>query len=383
MNILRIITKLIFAPLALSMSYYDASFALSSPQPRVWGSAEYLNWWVQDSPISAPLITQNNNPSAFGFINEPGTTIIFGADSNRNSFNFGSISGVSVTIGGWLDDACRYGIEASGFGFPEEKQSFNASSVNGKIPIVNIPFFSTQMSSDVGLLNGLPKTASVTVSDTFQPTSIELNGLVNVENQSQFPLVLLAGFHYMNINEKLSMNDAVYNATLIPNSVLNINDVFATTNNFYGFQVGARTGFDRNKLNFSVATAIALGVDYQKLGISGQSNLNNTQILQPIGLFAEPSNIGTFKNNQFAVLPQLEAKISYHLNRNISPFITYTFIYLSNTIRPGNQIDPNINNSQNKLIGGTGVLTGPASPAVKFNNSGMWMQGVSVGVEFA
>jgi hypothetical protein len=69
MNRLQLTTQSIFATLLVTTSYYHASFALPSSHSRVWGSAEYINWWVQDSRISAPLITQNNNVLAKGFIN--------------------------------------------------------------------------------------------------------------------------------------------------------------------------------------------------------------------------------------------------------------------------------------------------------------------------
>lgn len=362
----------------LFTNFYNASVTWGSP-PRAWGNVEYLYWWVQDSPISVPLITQNNNPSAFGFINEPGTKIIFGSGSDRNSFNLGGESGGRVTIGGWIDDAYRYGLEGSGFSLSSQKNSFSASSVGGKIPVINIPFFSTASSRENVLVNRLPN--SVTVSDTFQPYSVELNGLYNLQ-QTQLPIVLLMGFRFINLHEKLQLNDAIYNnPSLPPNSVLGVRDDFSTKNNFYGFQVGARTNLVYANLTFEGSAKIALGNNYQKLTISGQTNINNNIIIQPIGLFAEPSNSGTHGNNQFTVVPELQAKIGYNFNRNIHPFLSYNFFYINNVIRPGKQIDRNINQSQNRLLGGSGILSGPASPSVRFNNSSIWIQGFSAGIE--
>lgn len=373
-------TKFICNTLALSLCLNASCAAFSNPHPRIWGSVEYLNWWAEDSSVSVPLITQNNNPSAFGFINEPGTSIIFGAGSNKDKFDFGAISGARVIIGGWLDEAHQYGIEGSGFGLSRNKQTFTASSVNGNIPTINIPFFSTQSSSENVLVEKHPNTA--TVSNTFQPFGLELNALYNVPNKTRLPFILLIGFHYLNIDEKLRLNDAVYDIPSIPNSVLNVQDNFSTKNRFYGIQIGARTEIDYHNFNFDLTAEIAFGENCQKLSISGETNVDSKIVIQPIGLFAEPSNIGTFNRNQFAIVPQLEAKISYDLNKNMRPFLTYNFIYINHIIRPGNQIDRNINQSQNVLIGGSGVLTGPASPAPKFNNTSMWMQGLGIGIEF-
>ena len=195
----------------------------------------------------------------------------------------------------------------------------------------------------------------------------------------RFPVMFLMGFRYFNINEAFELNDAIINIT--PNSVVNVRDNFSTKNNFYGMQIGARDRFDYSKLTLDVSAQVALGINHQSLAINGQTNINNQKIVQLIGLFAEPSNIGTHKNNSFAVIPELRIKLVYNINQHITPFISYDCLYINNVIRPGQQIDRNINLSQNRLIGGTGVLSGPAYPAVRFNSTGMWMQGVSAGLE--
>lgn len=374
MNLIRYI-------LLLSFTYLAASGCYSDPCPfevsQVWQSAEYLYSWVQNSPVSVPLITANNNPGAFGIINEPGTTIIFGEGSQRNSFKLNGINGARLTLGGWINHCYRFGIEASGFGLSQSTSSFQASSINSNIPIINIPFFSTTSGENV-LVNRFPNTA--TVSDTFHTYGFELNGLYELPNQSR-PLMLLAGFRYWNINEDLILNDA-FNPPVFLTATTNINDNFSTKNAFYGFQLGGRSHFEYSHFIFNVTAKVAIGDNYQKLRIKGQTNLNNTIILQPIGLFAEPSNIGTFKNNQFAILPELQAKLAYNLTAIIHPFISYNCTYLNKLIRPGNQIDRTINQSQNRLLGGSGILSGPPLPAVHFKNSDLLLQMVGLGVEF-
>lgn len=344
---------------------------------NAWGSMEYMYWWAQNSPIGVPLVTENNNPKLFGFINQPGTQIIFGAGSNQNSFNFGGMSAGRLTIGTWLDGAHQYGVEAIGFDAPQAKTIFSASSINGNVPIVNVPFYSTTTGEDV-LVAGLPNTVSI--SDTFQTYGFEINGLHNLQNQSSLPIYFMTGFRYLNINEGFVLNDAIINTAPFPNSVVNVNDNFSTKNNFYAIQFGLGSKYSYSNFMLDVIAKIALGDNYQTLSIHGQTNVNNTNILQPIGLFAEPSNIGKFTKNQFSILPEMQAKVAYKLTENIRPFFTYDCLYINNIIRPGNQIDRNINQSQNILLGGTGVLSGPVSPALRFNNSGMWMQGVSVGI---
>ncbi len=380
--------RLIIACISLLLSLFicDFSCASYSVNPRTWGSAEYLYWWVQDSQIKVPLVTQNGNPAALGLINEAGTEIIFGSGAHKNAFIFNGLNGGRVTIGGWIDENKQYGVEGSGFGFPQTKNTFTASSVNGRIPVINIPFFSTQptpisaLPSEDVLVFHHPNT--VLISDTFKTWGIDLNTLYHLCNQVNFPFIFLVGIRYISISENLNLNDAVIGITTLPmNSVLNVNDDFSTRNNFYGLQIGARNNLVFNKFIFDINATLALGNNYQKLRISGQTNINHRTLLQPIGIFTEPSNIGHFQRNQFAIMPEIKLKLGYQLSKNIIPFITYNCLYINKIIRPGKEIDRNINLTQNSFVGGTGVLSGVIAPKVSFNNTGMWMQGLGAGIQ--
>src|SRR4051812_38269334 len=54
--------------------------------PRIWGSAEYLLWWVKEQNLSSPLLTTTSNPNvvdAAGFnvaggIGRAGTSVLVG-----------------------------------------------------------------------------------------------------------------------------------------------------------------------------------------------------------------------------------------------------------------------------------------------------------------
>lgn len=352
----------------------------ASQSPRIWVSAEYLYWWSQDSPISVPLAT-TNTLGMIASIDNPGTQVLIGSGSNKSSFNYGGMSGARLTIGGWLDDCHQYGLEASGFGFPQQSKTLSASSLDGSLSNLDVPFYSTQTATETVLVGGRKNTVTDTAKLT--PSSLEINGLYHLSIMQNVPVILSAGLRYMDIKEKLSLNDAVVGTPSLPvNSTLNVHDDFATTNHFYGLQIGVRSNYLYNKFNFEGLAQIGLGRNYQKLSIKGQTNLDSQVVLQPIGLFAEPTNIGTFKTNYFSIVPELRFKIGYNFNSFIKPFITYSFIYINNILRPGEEIDRNINKTQNIFLGGTGTLSGAASPVPKFHQTSMWLQGLSVGLEF-
>jgi len=366
--IARLLVKSLVVLICL-LSLCDAAFS------QTWGSIEYLDWWAENSPVSVPLITRNNNPIYDASLANPGTQIIFGAGSNRNAFDFGGINGGRISVGTWLNAVNQFGIEASAFALAQAENSFTASSVNGAIPVVNIPFVSIPPgSADVLVRPGVANTA--TVNDKFQVASVELNSLYNLHSQQFVPLVILAGLRYMNVNEGLVLQDTSYPAGSPPTI---IRDHFSTNNNFYGIQLGARSNFAYHSFIMGVTAEVAAGENDQTLSIKGLSSSGTLQ--EPIGLFAESTNSGHFSHHEFAILSSLQAKIAYQWKPYVRPFITYDFIYLNHIIRPGKEIDPNINVSQNNLLGGSGVLSGPAVPAVKFNSVGMWMQGFGIGVE--
>jgi len=95
------------------------------------------------------------------------------------------------------------------------------------------------------------------------------------------------------------------------------------------------------------------------------------------GLFAQPTNIGTYTQNRFAVLPQLISNLHYHVTPNLSFHIGYNVMWLSNVVTTGDQIDTFINTTQ---FGGP--LVGPARPRFAFNDRDYWLQGINYGMNW-
>lgn len=335
-----------------------------------------------DAAINIPLVTQNNDPTSFAIIGQPGTQIIFGSGADDRHFDLSRLNGARWILGGWIDPACQFGIEGSGSSFAKEEAEFTASSVLTNSPAINVPFFSVTTASENVLVAARPNI--VINQDSFRSSSFEVNGLYRMNNPGPFPLILSAGFRNINLYEKLTLTDSVYTIPFLPpNSALNVQDSFSAKTQFYGFQLGARTNFSYCDFLFEAKGEMAFGRNNQTLNIAGQTNVDNQTLIQPIGLFAEPSNIGTFKRNQFTIVPELELKLGYDDIKYIHPFVTYDVMYLSHVLRPSENLDRNVNTSQNVLLGGTGILTGTPAPLANLHSTSIWMQGVSVGIEFS
>jgi hypothetical protein len=99
------------------------------------------------------------------------------------------------------------------------------------------------------------------------------------------------------------------------------------------------------------------------------------------GVFALPTNIGRTSHNVFAVVPEGIFKIGIKMGDSGRFFVGYNFIYLSDAVRPGDQVDRSINPTQVAALNPAGVLSGIDRPRPLFNRSDFWAQGLMIGLE--
>lgn len=372
------ITTFDFPPWGAGVPASDGGF----PDTGLWGGAEYLIWWLQNSPIPVPLATVNVAPPAT--IGQPGTTILWGAGSGRD-VGFGAFSGGRFTLGGWLGDR-DFGLEASGFVLESRSVIFNSDAFGGTNSSLSVPFFAAQPPPGVeSAIVATPFPNNISSTVTAQLWGAEGNGVLNLYEDGTFRLAALVGFRYLDLRENLSLTDAIF--FLPTNGVLSITDVFNTQNQFYGGQLGLRGGAYYFDWTFDACFKIALGGMQETLNVAGFTRVTNGAFglpngTTPIGLFAEPSNIGTSTRSLFTVIPEFQCKVGYFVTPGIRPFVGYNVLFVNNVIRPGDQIDRNINTTQNPFIGGSGALVGPAFPLPRFNNSSFLAQGINLGIEF-
>jgi hypothetical protein len=137
------------------------------------------------------------------------------------------------------------------------------------------------------------------------------------------------------------------------------------------------------------AVKFGMGAMRQTVEVSGSlvtndfTNFGPTQTFSG-GYFALPTNIGNHTRTVFAVLPEVALNVGYQITPWASVFVGYTFLYTNNVVRPGNQINRNINPTQSVSYVGEppANLQGPVQPTFKFNGSGFWAQGINVGLGF-
>jgi len=239
-------------------------------------------------------------------------------------------------------------------------------------------------------------------------------------------LQLLAGFRYAQLDEGLGIASSVshfhsdttliqpafgLDNNLIDNHSTSLTtrwDQFDTHNNFYGAQVGARGEYTWGRLSVLAGAKVALGTMNESVDIRGLSSFSTTTTVTPTdgiliagipltiptgapavttttsghsvgGLFAQPTNIGHYSRNVFAVVPEGNLKVGYQISERLRATVGYSFFYMSDVARPGEQIDRAINPG----LLATPPLNGPpARPLFHIKSTDYWAQGVDFGLEF-
>jgi hypothetical protein len=357
---------------------------ICGPPGRIWVSAEYLLWWIKDDHVP-PLVTAGP-PGSSGILGTPGTTVVFGGDVDHEEF-----SGGRFTVGFWLDECQTHGLETEVFFLGSRSSNFVAGGPGTATgPTVARPVINAITGAETAEL----VSAAGVVSGTIQVTEhsrlwgIEENFLCNLCCSCCSRVDFLAGFRYLQLDEGLAIReDLLVNPSVpgIGGSTIGVVDQFDTHNRFYGGQIGARAQYWRGNTCFNVTGKVALGETHEVIGINGTTVFTlpgAAPVAVPGGVLALPSNSGHFSRDEFAVVPEVGFNVGYMVTPRVCVYLGYTFLYWSDVVRPGDQIDRVVNLTQLPTNLGPGTLVGPARPAVLFKETDFWAQGINLGVEF-
>ncbi|HEV3259007.1 MAG TPA: BBP7 family outer membrane beta-barrel protein [Gemmataceae bacterium] len=361
--------------------------AACGPPGCYWLSAEYLMWWIRDSHIP-PLVTSGPNGGVLG---QQGTTVLLGGELDHEMFSGGRFGG-----GMWLDDCHTIGIEHNFFFLGNRSIHFGVSSDGSdNSPILARPFFNLttgQQDADVTTLPG-EASGSIDVRQSTRMEGSELNGIYNLCCACCTRVDLLGGFRWLNLHEDLGIHEH----TLIicdcagnpfpfqPGNTIDVFDAFNTRNNFYGGQIGARAEIRRGCMYLDVVGKVALGDTHQSADVFGSAVFTTpagVQTVRPGGLLALNSNSGHFTHDAFSVVPEVGINIGCQLTCHMRAFVGYSFLYWTEVVRPGDQINLALNSLRIPTNTQWDPNAGPARPGFTFHDSNFWAQGISFGVEF-
>jgi Putative beta barrel porin-7 (BBP7) len=357
---------------------------------RLYVRADYLLWWGKGF-WAPPLVTTSSAGTPrdeAGILGLPTTSVLF---PNGNNLAATAVSGGRVRLGYWLDDCDISAIEGSYFGFPKSTTNFNASDQNFAIlarPFVNIETGAVGNDAElVAYPNLFSGNISVVGSSRLQGAELFFRHALC--RGCNWRVDGLLGWRYNRLDETLAISDTKTvlsgQTGLTVGTLLSEYDRFSTRNTFNGVQIGVITEVVHCRWWFETRTTLALGNNRSLVNIDGQAtavvpvpNMPDQIIVTPAGLLAQGTNIGAYRNDDFAVVPQLGVSVGYEIICGLWATAGYNFMYWSRVARPGDQIDTDVNLSQLS----PGGLVGLPRPAYTNAITDYWAQGLSFGLAY-
>ncbi len=333
------------------------------PEPRWHVQADYLIWFLRDSRVP-PLLTSN-------------PVILYGhekIETERHEIP-GRHFGVRLGVSGWLDDEESLGIEVRCFFLERDSSDFKLRS-DGSLPLAR-PFIDPDDGSLQAEVIAGPVPGGGVLSGAFNAfTKIELFGeeghfIVPLAREDGWRLDFLAGVHCLQMREQLKITSS---SKLLPEEAIlfGTTDRFRTVNRFYGGEIGLRGECSVGRWFVNVEGKLALGGTDQSVKTLGERTFHTPteRTVQPVGLYVQPSNAGDFRQGQFDIVTELGINVGYSVTDSLRAHVGYTFLYWTNPVRPGDQIDLAIDLDQQST-----------RPAIPFRDDFFWAQGLNAGIE--
>jgi len=359
-----------------------------SQRGRLYGSAEYLLWWIRPGN-APPLVT--TGPATLpvgqqGVLGVPGNTTIFGGP-----LDYGTFSGGRLTFGYWFDPCETCAIEGRFFFLGQNSLQFGAGSPG--YAVVGRPFFNENFNvpgAELAVSPGIGA-GQVLVNSASQLWGAEANLRKNICSGCWGRWDLFGGVRFLDLTESLTINENVMAlansmsvSPIAPGSLISNFDSFRTENQFYGGQLGTELELHKGKWFTDLRGALAAGDMHEVVEINGGTALfpptGGVQLAQG-ALLALPSNIGRFTRERFAVVPELGINVGYQFTENFRVFVGYTALYASNVVRPGDQIDTVLDVRQVPFAGQPIPPVSQVRPLLPFKSSDLWVHGVNFGFE--
>jgi uncharacterized protein YraI len=368
------------------------------PGTRHYLNLDALGFWVKHDSLPALVTTSPvGTPQATaGVLGAPGTSVLFGNQNTLGGFRPGG----RVLGGIWLDDQQTFALEGNYWALATNSVNYSASSVftgGAAGEILARPFFDSNPTVNAArallvafpnaIIGGVPVNlnGSVSVNETSNMQSAGAGGRWGLgQYTSPGRFFLVGGYRFFQLNESLSIisrsSEGLPPFPVQPN--ITVFDYFSTSNTFNGGDIGLAGEYrSPRRFWFGGEGRLAMGNMQETLKIDGVTTAaaGGFTASLPNGLLAQPSNIGTFTQNHFALIPSVDLKVGYHLTPGFRLTVGYNFTYITRVLRPGAQVDTTVNTSQ---VAGL-PLVGPANPSVLFNQGSLWLQGVTAGFDLA
>ena len=363
-----------------------------NPDETFWFKADYLATFIRPMRSAALVTLGSANDTSQGAIGQPSTVVVFG----NNNIDFNLFSGVRMQGGLFLDSNDRFSLDIGGFlNFPNKQSVSFGSDANGN-PLIARPIFNVVAGREGAFLTSGPGLIAGTTSieTKSEMAGLELNVRYHSYIRERLHVDGLVGFRYVRLAERMQFQDRINPLATdfltfqganvnAPNSLAD-QDSFRTLNQFFGPQIGGRLSWEYCWLTLEGFAKLGLGITQQHTDINGSTTLITPGGNQTVagGILAQPSNIGTYNRAVFGIVPEFGLQVGVELTQCIRLQMGYSLLMWNHVVRPGMQIDRNVNPTQVPGSPTFGAISGPLSPAYRFNDELFWSHNFNVGLEF-
>jgi hypothetical protein len=348
-----------------------------------WDDMELLYWWPMRQPVPGLAYgTRSGLPPVPG---QNGTQLLVGGQALGSQPSAGGRFGLGMAV----NEAETIGIEA-GYLFLGTR-SFDQTARDyggGSTTTFGLPYTDATTGSNGVLALAQP---GVTHSNLLASTSVsvqgwEVNAVGNVFDEKYVKINALFGWRYFDAHEGLRIEQTQFGTG--GGSVVRTADQFDTSNRFNGGQLGLHADIHHGVVFCELTGKIAFGQTYEVLREEGETLFQPYGLQGPVtrmyggsGLYVQPSSAGRSAAGAFALLPEGSCKFGFRLGDAGRLYVGYSFLYLSDAIRPGDQIDRTLHPAQIPLVSGLPPAIGSDRPSRLFNHSDFWTQGLTIGLE--
>lgn len=351
---------------------------------NVRGEAELLMWWLNDRALP-PLVTTSTSQASAGLPGRPDARMLFGGKVDGDVRNAGRYT---VGLDGVLRDPdmpLGGGVELVYFNLGGRTNSFAAASTGE--PLLARPFvdpltgtLSTALVANLPVV-ARPASGRVAVRNTSSVYGTEVNATLGTapdgddDDDGYRWMQGLIGFRHFALKEGLCIGEdrALPAAGGLPAASVRVTDDFRARNNFYGPQVGYKSGWRAGRWSSDLNVKVALGCMSQALEFRGGTAIGGpgvAPVATPGGLLVPAASLGTYRRQQFCYIPELTWKIGIDIVQGARLSVGYNFLYVSDVVRVADQaalaIDP-------RAAG--------ARPSFALRGTDLWVHGLILGMD--
>lgn len=359
------------------------------PRGKCWVDADLLLWWIKGAHLP-PLVVEGD-PALIA----QGGSVVYGNSLANDDRRMGA----RITAGAWLNDEQTFGIEGEFFVLGTDDDRFEANSTGN--PFLGRPYLSLS-GEHVAWPVASPNLEVGRIQVAAESSELIGAGLLarcNVCCGRGYRLDAIAGYRFLHFSDGIDIRDDEITTTPLPvypqGTPIAGEDHFHADNLFHGLDLGLAGEFRWRRIVLAGLAKIAVGQNYQELTIRGSNTVTifDQPLLGPStppitttvagNLLTQLSNIGTYRQNDFTVVPEWRLRLGWQCKECLRFYAGYTLIVWHDVIRAADQIDPTV---------ATNFLPPPAPsdlghfsafrPAPRFDASTMWIQGLDLGLEY-